>query len=500
MASIPIWVIFIAATAAFYVLFVVIESSKLIPGLNQAVQSTIEATSSNAKILTESSSIAAFISLFVIVCTGIAGGKLAERFKQAPMLGMLIAGCLVRNLFPLLIVPIPHSWTTRLWAIALASVVARAGLSIDRHTIHANLTTTLAVGIIPVCTEAIVLAGLASIVLKLPIAWAFTLAFGVASISPGVVVPLVLNIAERPEWKTNRLPPLMLAALGVDVLVSTTCFGIALSSAMGHYHEHNDWIHDAWFTRALEEIVGGLLAGTCIGFIAYMCMRNQIRDWLSFWVVFACNCIATIIGKTNGFTGAASCSTILTWAIIANSWSRPNIEAADTRLKLIWKAFKPFLFPVIGASVSFKEMPLYLFTTALLLVTISVLVKQVSCFWVTRAVNLSDEEAYFWCGMWTGKASVQATLCGAALELVHHQGLEGSPQEAHARVVFCGMISAILIGVPFASGWASSYGPGTSIPMPSTESGLCTTILPVIIPSLLSKSERKTSEDLSLRS
>ncbi|KAH6568315.1 hypothetical protein BASA62_005528 [Batrachochytrium salamandrivorans] len=472
-ASIPYWTMYIAAIATIYLIFLSLVDSSLSPSLGNAVQSTLEVTNRSAQILTSSSNVAALASLVIIVVMGILGGKVAERLKQAPMLGMLITGCLLRNVIPSLIVPIPHAWTTKLWTAALASVVARAGLSIDRTIITANLSTTLLIGIVPVAMEATVLATLVSFVFAMPAAWAWTLSFGVASISPGVVVPLLLNIAERPEWKSSRLPPLMLAALGVDVLVATTGFGVALASAMGHLHEHaNDWIHYMWLTRAFEEIGGGLLCGTVIGIVAYLCMYGQMAERVAFWGVFSCSCLAMIWGKTHGFTGAASCSTILTWTVVANTWPRPAIDSADARLKLVWTAFKPFLFPVIGASVSFTEMPLAMFVKALLLVGISVLVKQIVCFIVSKYVGLSTAEARFWCGMWTGKASVQATLCGAALELVHHRGLEGSQQEIYARVVFCGMISAIVVGIPFASGWASSYGPGTLMPAPSGGSGL----------------------------
>eukprot|EP00842_Homolaphlyctis_polyrhiza_P004974 jgi/Hompol1/5478/HPOL_000917-RA len=128
------------------------------------------------------------------------------------MLGMLVTGFLLRNLLPGIIVPIPHAWTTRLWSIALTSVVARAGLSIDKQTILANIHVTTAVGTVPVLFEALCLASMSAMIFAVPPAWAMTLGFGVASISPGVVVPLLLNLtAERSELKSSRLPPLILA-------------------------------------------------------------------------------------------------------------------------------------------------------------------------------------------------------------------------------------------------------------------------------------------------
>nr|KAJ3404816.1 Sodium/hydrogen exchanger 9B2 [Polyrhizophydium stewartii] len=448
-------------------------SLRLSRGFSAAVQSTIEATSRNAKALSASSTAAALLSLLLTVGLGIIGGRIAERFRQAPMLGMLVTGFLLRNALPSIIVPIPHSWTAKLWSVALTSVVARAGLSIDRHALAANLRTTTLLGVLPVAAEAVVLAVFASLAFGMPLEWAFTLSFGVACISPGVVVPLLLNLAERPEWKGSRLPPLMLAALGVDVLVATTGFGVALASALGHTHEHaNDWMHSTWLWRALEEVFGGVLAGAALAALAFVLARARPRlpEAVACWAVFAASCVAMMWGKTHGFTGAASCCTILTWAAVANTWARPDVDAADGRLKSVWITFKPFLFPVIGASVSLTEMPPSMFSTALALVFCSVLVKQTVSLVVARGVGLRPIEAKLWSGLWTGKASVQATLCGAALELVHHRGLDGTVQATYARTVFCAMISAILIGIPFASGWASwfaSNGPQTAAALAS---------------------------------
>ncbi|KAJ3274579.1 hypothetical protein HDV01_002464 [Terramyces sp. JEL0728] len=120
--------------------------------------------------------------------------------------------------------------------------------------------------------------------------------------------------------------------------------------------------------------------------------------------------------------------------------------------------FKYGLFPVIGATISFDKISLALLFRALLIVLFSVVVKMSAAYLTAQLADLSEEEAFFIAGIWTGKASIQATLCGVALEKVHEHHLEGKPEEKYAQIVFLCLVCAIIIGVPFASIWVGLFG------------------------------------------
>ena len=55
------------------------------------------------------------LSLFAIVSAGILGGNVADSVGVDSMLGMLLAGVLVKNIFYSILVDVPHSWTSVLW-------------------------------------------------------------------------------------------------------------------------------------------------------------------------------------------------------------------------------------------------------------------------------------------------------------------------------------------------------------------------------------------------
>jgi Kef-type K+ transport system membrane component KefB len=80
------------------------------------------------------------------------------------------------------------------------------------------------------------------------------------------------------------------------------------------------------------------------------------------------------------------------------------------RLKWVWKLAEPFLFPLIGASVSFSDIKPSTLLTALCLVFLSISVKMSAAYYSCMAAGLSSDEQIFASGIWTGKASVQVFL------------------------------------------------------------------------------------------
>jgi hypothetical protein len=165
----------------------------------------------------------------------------------------------------------------------------------------------------------------------LPTPWAFTLAFGISSISPGVVVPLILRLLDN-GWQKSRLPPLLLTALGIDVLVGTSGFGISLASSFGHSHEHQqDIFHDSWVARGTEELMVGIGLGALFGLLSQVHLRVKLPDSISTTVMYLSSTACMIWCKTSGYTGAASCATFITWSTISNSWSRGDVDRADQR-------------------------------------------------------------------------------------------------------------------------------------------------------------------------
>jgi Kef-type K+ transport system membrane component KefB len=236
----------------------------------------------------------ACISLIITVFSGFIGGHLAAKIKYPPMLGMLVSGMMVRNIFPFLIVDIPHSWTSILWTFSLAAVVARAGLSLELGTLRKNANTLFLIGIIPILFEASWLSTLSHWLFRLPKAWSNLLAFGVASISPGVVVPLILNLKDNPKWIGSRLPPIMIASVSIDVLVATVGFGASLKYAFQNETKNELDMKSnssnqgslSFLLVVLEELALGLLLSLALGLVAFLLKHLTSYRLVSFSLMF----------------------------------------------------------------------------------------------------------------------------------------------------------------------------------------------------------------------
>ena len=352
------------------------------------------------------STLASFISLIAVVSSGHFGGKYALKLGQDPMLGMLFAGILCKYLLPKLIVPIPHTWTAVLWTQALASVLARAGLSLQKPKVLPHLLQATLLGTIPILMETVFLATAAKHIFVLPTNWAFTLAFGVACISPGVVVPILLNLLDN-GWKASKLPPMLLTAVGIDVLWGTAGFGIFLASCFGHKHEEkDDWDHSG-IGRGLEELAVGLILGALNGFIAMSCSRFHCPEKYRTYIAFILSALTMTWCKSAGYAGAASCSTFITWSTIANTWSENDIQKADQKLKHLWITFKPFLFPVIGATITLSDNSPRILIECFMIIIMGILIKMVGAYLTSIMIGYDGTESVFISGVWSGKASIQ---------------------------------------------------------------------------------------------
>ncbi|KAI8807306.1 hypothetical protein BJ742DRAFT_813212 [Cladochytrium replicatum] len=448
-------------------------------------------------------------SLCIIVLFGVSGGLFAERFDQPPMLGMLLSGVAVRNLLGGITVPVPHSWSSKIWAVALSSVLARAGLAIRKDTVTSRGWQVLLFGSLPVIFEAAFLGNLTAYTFSMPSEWAATLAFGVASISPGVVVPLLLNLLEDNSWRGSRLPNVLLAASGLDVLVATSGFGVALAAIFGHKHESGSLAetsrhrnpqssgnadqathvvvdqHSFW-ARGLEEVGGGLLVGFLLGCLALLIHKysvshqtrsdeiitrsNHTNDEVhentdlpasisapAFLFLFSLTAVTTAAIKSSGFPGAATSSVIVAYCIITNSWDETSVATANRVLKVVWKWAEPFLFTLIGATIAFNEFPVWLLCKAMVVVLSSVVVRAFVTFAVAHMAGLPWKECVFVSGTWCGKASVQAALSFATIEYVHRYHLEGTIEDGYSKIVFACMLSAVIIGGPIAATWVGRF-------------------------------------------
>lgn len=423
----------------------------------------------------------------------------ADHLPTPPMLSMLLTGLLLKNALPSLIVPLPHSWTTQFWSLALTCIVAKASLSLDLPTLARKLRATLVLATVPLAVQIVVSYFLTRTLFpSLTSPWIFAVCFGTASISPGVAVPILASLIDaentpsskkldetytkgeksRPESHA-QMAKICLAALGVDVLVATLGFGLSISACFGHTHTRES---HSFAALAAEEVLLGAVFGTVIGAVApLLCnylpliniriARKSKPDVYSavhaFVLVLSISCMAYC--KQQGMAGVGTMATFITWIIVAQTTTLPRDTersaisldvGADTasdmdakqlagaalhaRLSMLWKYFMPFLFPIIGTLVLLLPVAATSHADAVLphfvlrcvgVVVLGTAAKSLAALVCGTLIGFSVREAWYTAGLWAAKASTQATLCTVALEMAIHHQANSSPLEELAAAV-----------------------------------------------------------------
>ncbi|RKP16304.1 hypothetical protein ROZALSC1DRAFT_31703, partial [Rozella allomycis CSF55] len=374
----------------------------------------------------------------------ILGGYFGTKFGLAPLLGMLLAGILVRNI-PGIITPLPSSLTSKLRTIALTVILSRAGIGLQRQTVMSNARGTFFLGVIPVLTEALVNTLSISLILGYPVTWAFLLGFGLAPISPGVIVPTLLQLKEESYGLQTGIIPMMLAASGFDVVIGITGFSIC----SGILFSESDFQMTA--LHGPIEIFGGLLAGGVSALVVYALEKINASMNFRTLITMGLALVVMLGGKSLGYSGAASLGTMVTWCAAGNIWDKKTLEI------MTWEFAQPFLFPIIGASISFLDLSLKTVGLGFAVVFIGITSKMTMIYFLMGLEGFTKKQRLFIAGGWTAKATVQAALSYVTLEVVLEKNIMGD-ERIYAEQMSTVMVFAILMCAPFCATWIQSMG------------------------------------------
>lgn len=174
-------------------------------------------------------------SLLVLYLTSTACGTLVKQLSRRlpPLLGMLLAGLVLRNL-PGEPLRSDHAllghafawWSNKLRACALATIMLRAGLGLDLAKLRRMGLTMARLAFCPCLAEALTVALLAAALLSMPPAWGGTLGFVIAAVSPAVVVPGMLDLQARGFGTAKGIPTMVVAAASFDDVLAIAGFGV----------------------------------------------------------------------------------------------------------------------------------------------------------------------------------------------------------------------------------------------------------------------------------
>nr|XP_004663048.2 sodium/hydrogen exchanger 9B2 [Jaculus jaculus] len=396
------------------------------------------------------------ITLFYCSVTG---GKLFGLIKLPtlpplpPLLGMLLAGFLLRNL-PVISnnVQIQHKWSSSLRSIALSIILVRAGLGLDPKALKKLKGVCVRLSMGPCVVEACTSALLSHFLMGLPWQWGFILGFVLGAVSPAVVVPSMLLLQDGGYGVEKGVPTLLMAAGSFDDILAitgfNTCLGMAFSTGSTLFNVF----------RGILEVVIGVATGSFLGFfIQYFPSSDQDNlVWKRAFLVLGLSVLAVFSSVHFGFPGSGGLCTLVMAFLAGMKWSNKKSEV-EKIIAVAWNIFQPLLFGLIGAEVSIASLRPDTVGLCVATLGIAVLIRIMTTFLMVCFAGFNIKEKIFISFAWLPKATVQAAIGSVALDMARSH--EDKQLEDYGMDVLTVAFLAILITAPIGSLLIGLLGP-----------------------------------------
>jgi solute carrier family 9B (sodium/hydrogen exchanger), member 1/2 len=352
------------------------------------------------------------LSLALIFLSGMALGKVFEKFRLPKLLGMILAGILlgpyVLNVFD----PTILEASTDLRQIALIIILTRAGLNLDIKDLKKVGRPAILMCFVPACFEIIGMLILAPKLLGISLLEAAIMGTVVAAVSPAVIVPRMLKLMESGYGKNKSIPQMIMAGASVDdvfVIVLFTAFtGLAQSGTITPTH----------FLTIPTAIVFGLVGGVIAGLILSLIFTKfHIRDTDKVIIILAVSfLLVTLEHVMSGLIGFSGLLAVMALGASIKQKKYEVTKCLSGKFSKLWVGAEVLLFVLVGATVNIGYA-LDAGVLSILLIAGVMLFRMAGVFVSLIKTNLNYRERIFTGFAYMPKATVQAAIGGLPLAM-----------------------------------------------------------------------------------
>lgn len=354
------------------------------------------------------------------------GGQLALAVGLPPLLGMLCAGMVLKNAGDL-VRGLPDAWGAAIRSFGLMNILMRGGLEMDLPAVKRMGPAAMRLTAMPGITEALCVAGTASLIFGMPFMLALALGFILGAVSPAVVVGGMFDLQARGFGVKKGVPSLVVAAASFDDVVAISGFSMCIGLAVGTGDPLWGALHGP------IEIAAGIVVGAFGAGIACM-TKIWDKKWKRSAIVLVLGFLFTFFAKYLHFSGAGALAALIMAALASQCWqygfggrfSSGVDEHAhhdvETDLAKVWRTVaEPLLFSVIGAALDFSSIDMATIPKGILVILCGVTIRTVAAFFATLGAGLNFKERLFIALAWMPKATVQAALGSVPLDLIKNE-------------------------------------------------------------------------------
>ncbi|KAI8611394.1 Sodium/hydrogen exchanger family-domain-containing protein [Chytriomyces sp. MP71] len=389
-------------------------------------------------------------TLFVGYLCAFIGGSIVGYAGVAPLVGMLFAGVLLRNVGAVPGVS-PSIVASEIRTLAVAIILARAGMCLSFKSLQASKIAILAMGFIPSIAGALLGTLFAYTILGFPILWALTFGFGLASTSPAIIAPLTLSMSEKGYGNTNGLSSILLGALPLDIMVGVVGQSVCLGTLTSTGDKTLVYAHAP--IEICSGIIGGLILACVVRLVSNIKTNNGTEKGMLFSVLLSISFMIALGTKMLGYTGAGAMANMFLWTSVANFFDEADSALFQIWMKTLWISAEPLLFSVIGMSLSFTIVNSHTIGLIVALIFAVESCRLFATFGTMKFIAKRElNECVYVAGKWSAKATIQAALATAALDAVKAAG--SHPDDiVKANTTLVTYLLYIIIMAPLAAVW-----------------------------------------------
>jgi len=358
--------------------------------------------------------------LVILIVLAMALGWIVTQAKLPPLLGMLLAGILLRNVLPGLNFDGEedadrraewNAYSSILRGLALVIILMRAGLGLDPDALKRLSGMVFRLAFTPCLVEATTVAVASHFILDFPWLWGFLLGFVLAAVSPAVVVPCLLQLQERGLGVDKGIPTLVIAAASIDDVLAISAFTILLGIAVKP--GENDVL--ASIGQGPLVALAGLVGGCAWGLICTFLPGNDDPHMAALRLVFLMGGgIVAQFGTPRINLDGAGALAVLVMAFVAGvGWRRRGWSDSENRvaewLAKAWIIFQPILFGLIGTEIKLSALKAETVAGGVAVLAIGLVLRLIASFLTVAGGNLALRERLFVSLAWLPKATVQVS-------------------------------------------------------------------------------------------
>ncbi|XP_063531869.1 sodium/hydrogen exchanger 9B2-like isoform X1 [Cydia strobilella] len=401
------------------------------------------------------------LSMTLLVIAAYLIGWLWLKMTTLPaLIGMLLTGIIFQNAGLVHMTDNYGKLNQNLRKVALVIILTRAGLGLDAKVLRKHYAAVLQLGLLPWLVECLCIAITTHYLLALPWIWGFLLGSMIASVSPAVVVPCLFRLKDEGYGVAKGIPTLLLAAAAIDDSVSIAVFFIIINAMFSTGPV-------TWnIIKGPLSIVAGVLLGSLWG-----AMTSVIPEKgdiyvvpLRFLALFLGGLFSLFISSLIGWSGSGPLAIVSSGFIAAYFWEEQgwpiNKNPVSNIFRILWIFFEPILFAFTGAQITISALDPQVVAMGAVCLIICLVLRITSTLLVSFGCGLNIKEKLFIGLAWMAKATVQATLGPAALDIINSGNSYGGPEElVYAKALLTVSVLSVVISAPTGAIFIALTGP-----------------------------------------